>query len=67
MCYEIVYTNNKNHTIVKDTKYCIDNGYKLTAEMYENSDARPAKIKKDYIFNWDIFNNDKCFMKLKVQ
>lgn len=69
-CYEIVYTDNINHTLIKDTKYCIGNDYTLKAGKYENTKDRFVEINNDYLFKWNIYKEDKedkCFLKIKVR
>ena len=65
LCYEIVYTDNLNYTYNNGFQFCIGDGHLLTSGTYTYTN-RNVLIANNYQFKWDIFNQDFCFMKLKV-
>lgn len=71
LCYEIVYTDNINYTCKNDYKFCIGDGYILSAGSYEYTKDRKIIIEKEYNFHWDIYKHDEqgthcCFLKLEL-
>ena len=65
LCYEIVYTNNPNYTLVKDTKMCIGSGAVLLPGKYSYTQNRKITLCKEHHLQWDVYNNKHCFLKVK--
>lgn len=65
-CYEILYTDNSNYANPKSSSYInIGNGSKLDAGRH-SSNGRCVSIENSYTLKWDIYDNNHCFLKLKV-
>lgn len=73
ICYEILYTDNINYTMIKsDKKFCIGNNHTIIAGQYQYTKDKNVHIKKDYTLNWNIYeiNKDReqyhCFLKINT-
>lgn len=65
-CFEILYTDNPNYTNPQSTSYIkIGEGVKLNTGIH-SSNRRSVQLEKSYIFKWDTYENNHCFLKIKV-
>lgn len=65
-CFEILYTDNPNYANPKSPSYIkIGEGTKLNAGTH-SSNRRQVTLGKNYLFKWDTYGNDQCFLKIKV-
>ena len=64
--YEILYTNNPNYANPGSTSYVkLGHGIVMNPGEYE-SNGRKVTLRNEYTFNWDIYPDDNCFLKIKV-
>lgn len=72
VCYEILFTDNPNYTICNNYKFCIGDGYTITASKYSYTKDRSVKISNNYELHWDIYKSNKdsicnyCFLKIEL-
>ena len=67
LCYEIVYTENINHTLCKENCVVnIGNGA-VAPHLLEYTQNREIRLNGTYIFTWDVYkenDNNHCFLKV---
>lgn len=65
-CYQIVYTDNPNYSNPNSTSYIkIGDGAILNNGVH-TSNGNNVVLKNSYTFNWDIYADNHCFLKIKV-
>ena len=64
--FVIVYTDNVNHTLVKNTKFCIGTGAEIHADTYPYTQGRIITIKSNYTPNWDTYNPNHNLLKIEI-
>ncbi|MBQ2440275.1 MAG: hypothetical protein II271_03640 [Muribaculaceae bacterium] len=64
--YQIVYTDNPNYANSQSTSYIkIGEGATLNAGKH-SSNGRSVNLANSYIFKWDIYKDNNCFLKIEV-
>lgn len=68
LCYEIVYTDNLNHTVHKP-HLTVNIGHGAVADTHvKYTKEREITLKGSYTFGWNIYGNEEtphCFMIIK--
>lgn len=64
--FVIVYTDNVNHTIAKNTKFCIGNNANIPAGTHPYTKNRLVNIKNNYTSNWDTYNLNHYLLKIEI-
>ena len=64
--YQIIYTDNPNYANPKSTSYIkIGEGATLDAGKHE-SNGRSVNLGNSYVFKWNTYIDNHCFLKIKV-
>lgn len=71
LCYEIIYTDNINYTHNNEFKFCIGDGFVISANSYPYTKNRIVKIENNYPLEWDVYiqQNEQikhCFLKIEL-
>ena len=64
--YEIVFTNNANHTEPKQTKFCIGEGLSILPGKYPHTKNRKITIKGTYPLQWTTLVEKKYLLKIDI-
>ena len=64
--FVIVYTDNVNHTLAKNTKFCIGTGKNIHAGTHPYTQNRSLNIKNNYAPNWDNLTQEQFLLKIEI-